>query len=41
MLPKSSLNYQQLQPFALQRDLRQYQRTLLTNVVILVGLVII
>lgn len=41
MLPKSSLNYQQLQPFALQRDLRQYQRTLLTNVGILVGLVII
>jgi len=38
MTPKSSLNYQQLQPIVLQRELLQYQRTLLTNAGILVGL---
>ena len=41
MLPKSSLSYQQLQPDFLQRELLQYQRTLLTNVGILIGLVVI
>ncbi|NMF57387.1 potassium channel family protein [Pseudanabaena yagii] len=41
MIPKSSLNYQQLQPIVLQRELLQYQRTLLVNVGILVSLVII
>ncbi len=38
MPSKSSLNYQQLQPIYLQRELLQYQRTLLANVGILVGL---
>ncbi|WP_103667815.1 TrkA family potassium uptake protein [Pseudanabaena sp. BC1403] len=38
MTSKSSLNYQQLQPIYLQRELLQYQRTLLANVGILVGL---
>lgn len=41
MFPKSSLNYQQLQPIVLQRELLQYQHTLLTNIGILVGLVIV
>lgn len=41
MPPKSSLNYQQLQPIVLQRELHEYQRTLLTNVGILVGLTLI
>ncbi len=38
MPSKSSLNYQQLQPIYLQRELLQYQRTLLANVGILVSL---
>ncbi len=41
MPSKSSLNYQQLQPSVLQRELLEYQRTLLTNAGILVGLVAI
>ncbi len=41
MPSKSPLSYQQLQPIALQRELRQYQRTLLTNAGILVALVMI
>ncbi|WP_197278689.1 TrkA family potassium uptake protein [Pseudanabaena sp. 'Roaring Creek'] len=41
MPSKSSLNYHQLQPDFLQRELLQYQRTLLTNALILVGLVVI
>ena len=41
MIPKSSLNYQQLQPVFLQRELRQYRQTLLTNIGILVGLTVI
>jgi voltage-gated potassium channel len=39
MPSKSSLSYQQLQPIFLQRELLQYQRNLLTNIGILVGLV--
>ena len=41
MPSKSSLSYQQLQPDFLQRELLQYQRTLLTNIGILIGLVVI
>lgn len=41
MSTKSSPNYHQLQPVLLQRELLQYQRTLLTNAGILVGLTMI
>jgi len=41
MIPKIYLNYQQLQPIVLQRELLQYQRSLLVNVGILIALVII